>query len=377
MNQQNLVRKQLLFHKRDGQITIKHIYLRNFRNYEEATVAFGPGLNVIYGDNAQGKTNLLEAISLISTGRSFRTQHLAELIQEGKTFFYLEAEIIRDKVLQTIKLSFDGKAKKIHLNASEFPTFTPLLGAFPSIFSLPNDIELITDSPMQRRRIINLHLAQSDPLYVHHLARFWRAMKQRNCLLKAKTMDTLDCWETEMAHSAQYIFEARKKLLEQLKEPLAIQSNQLSSNTEIIEIHFQPAYPSLAQDYEQQLKKMRKREKELGLTLQGPHRDDFTFMINAKSARTFASEGQKKTMITALRLSQWQHLANKSETIPLFAIDDYEGTLDTYRQKHLNTFLQSMGQVFLTTPAHPQTFVGQEGIAHVHFVNIKNGNISL
>lgn len=361
----------------NGEITIRQIYLRNFRNYEEVNVSFKTGLNIIFGDNAQGKTNLLEAISLVSTGRSFRTQHLEELIQEGKTFFYLEAEIIRDQVLQTIQLSFDGKAKKIHLNANEFNSFAPLMGAFPSIISLPNDIELITDAPSERRRIMNLHLAQSDPLYVHHLARFWRAMKQRNCLLKAKMIDGIDCWEAEMAHSAQYINMARRFLLEQLKEPLAHQSNLLSSNTEIAEIHFQTGYPPLAQDYEQQLKKMRKREMELGLTLQGPHRDDFTFMINQKTARSFASEGQKKTMITALRLSQWVHLAKKIEATPLFAIDDYEGSLDTHRQKHLNTFLGTMGQVFLTTPSDPHMIINNEGTDRTHLINVQDGKIPI
>lgn len=327
------------------------MYLRNFRNYEETAASFSPKLNVIFGDNAQGKTNLLEAISLISTGRSFRTHHLSDLIQEGKSFFYLEAEILQDKIAQTIKLFFDGKTKKIHLNANEFSSFTPLLGSFPSIFSLPSDTDLITNSPSLRRRMIDLHLAQSDPLYVHHLTRFWRSMKQRNCLLKSQTFDSLDCWEIEMAHSAAYIFKARNILLGELKEPLSFQSKRLSLQTETVEISLQSTYPPLAQDYELQLKKMRKREKDLGQTLQGPHRDDLIFLTNAKNARTFASEGQKKTILTALRLSQWQQMKEQKGDLPFFAIDDYEGTLDLHRQSHLNTSLQTMGQVFLTTPS--------------------------
>ncbi len=346
MEQQSLVKKQPLF--------LKHIYLQNFRNYEEASFSFGPHLNVIFGDNAQGKSSLLEAISLISTGRSFRTQVLSELIHYEKPHFYLEAEIIRDGVPQNIKLSFDGKTKKLFLNASEFSTFSPLLGSFPSVFSLPSDRGLITDAPSVRRRFLNLHLAQSDPLYVHHLARFWRAMKQRNCLLKAKKMDSLDCWESEMALSAQYISHARKTFLTQLENPLKMKGKSLSGKNEIMKTSLLSTYPPDAKTYEKQLHNMRKREKEMGVTLQGPHRDDLAFLIDNKIAKNYASEGQKKTMITALRLSQWKHLSNQIEDLPFFAIDDFEGMLDTNRQKYLSTFLSSMGQVFLTTPIDPK-----------------------
>lgn len=283
---------------------------------------------------------------------------MSELIQEGKPHFYLEAEIVRDQVAQTIKLSFDGTHKRLQLNANEYPTFTPLLGSFPSILSAPDDIDLITNSPSYRRRFLNLHLAQSDPLYVHHLARFWRAMKQRNCLLKSKKLETLDCWESEMGQSAEYIYGARKDFLEQLKESLEIQGKHLSSEMESIEIRFQPTYPQPSSAYQSHLKKMRNREKEMGATLHGPHRDDLTFQINAKPARSFASEGQKKTIVTALRLAQWQHLHRQIETPPFLAIDDFGGTLDTQRQKHLSRFLTTAGQVFLTTPACPDIFSG-------------------
>lgn len=345
---------------------LKSIYLQNFRNYEEEFFSFGPKLNVIFGDNAQGKSSLLEAISLISTGRSFRTQALSELIQYEKEFFYLEAEIVRDGVPQTIKLSFDGKTKKLTLNANEFSTFSPLLGSFPSVFSLPSDRGLITDAPSFRRRFLNLHLAQSDPLYVHHLARFLRAMKQRNCLLKAKQMDSLDCWETEMALSAQYISCARKTFLTQLENPLKEKGKALSGKNEIMETSLLCTYPQDAGSYEKQLHKMRKREREMGVTLQGPHRDDLAFLIDNKPAKMHASEGQKKTMIIALRLSQWKHLSQKIEDLPFFAIDDFEGMLDTNRQKHLSTFLSSMGQVFLTTPIDPKKLPLEETSTSKH-----------
>ncbi len=329
------------------QLYLKKLYLHHFRNHENREFEFGSHINVISGDNAKGKTNLLEAISLLSTGRSFRTQHLSELIQEGKKFFYLEAIFVHANTEQTIKMSFDGKEKKLALNATEFSSFIPLLGTFPSIFSVPSDMDLITDSPATRRRFLNLHLAQSDPMYVHYWARFWRACKQRNCLLKAKNLETIFCFEAEMAQAAQYLFQARTTFLDQLKEPL-LQQN-LSANEQIA-IDFKSSYPPRALEYEQHLKKMRAKELEIGITMHGPHRDDFAISVNQKSAINFASEGQKKTAVMALRLSQWQHLFQKMQCPPVFAIDDYEMMLDEKRQNQLKEILKTMGQVFLTTP---------------------------
>lgn len=246
-------------------------------------------------------------------------------------------------------MHYDGKDKKLHLNANVYPNFTPLLGSFPSIFSHPADLDLIISSPADRRRFINLHLAQSSTTYVHYLSRFWRACKQRNYLLKTKNFDSMDCFESEMAQSAENIYLARLAFLDQFKEPLKKHSLHLTSNKESVELVFEPTYPTTAQEYAKHLKKMRSREKDIGATLHGPHRDDFTILINGKNAKIFASEGQKKTIATALRLSQWTHL-KQDNLLPLFAIDDYEGMLDLERQTHLNHFLLSMGQVFLTTP---------------------------
>ncbi len=271
---------------------------------------------------------------------------------------------------QTVKISYDGVAKRLQLNANEYPSFTPLLGAFPSILLAPDDIELITHSPAHRRRFLNLHLAQSDPIYVHHLSRFWRAMKQRNCLLKSKSLDTLDCWETEMAHSAEYIFHARKGFLANIKESYNALANTLSSHAETVEIRFHSTYLPQASGYEQQLRKMRNREKELGVTLQGPHRDDLFFLINTKMAKDFASEGQKKTMVTALKLAEWQHLSSQTGASPFMAIDDFGGTLDRNRQNHLSLSLQSLGQVFVTTPASPDIF------PEAHHFHISKGSIN-
>lgn len=341
---------------------LKSLYLRNFRNYQEAEVQFSQKLNVLYGDNAQGKTNMLEAIYLIATGRSFRTQSLPELIRTGETFFFLEAEIVRDGVSQTVKISFDGQNRRVQIDGNSYNTFHPLLGILPSVLYTPYDIELIAGSPTERRRFLNLHLAQSDPLYVHHLTRYWRAMKQRNCLLRARSKETLDCWEIEMAGSAEYIGKARQEMIAELKGPLGKQSRLLTEKEEAHELQLQLSAPKA---YLQQLQKNRPREMELGLTLTGPHRDDLTVTIDGKLARQFASEGQKKTAIAALRLAEWERLSERIGAPALMGFDDLGQHLDDTRQKLLRTSLDSLGQVFITTPHAPK----EEG----HLIHIQNG----
>lgn len=327
---------------------LKTLYLRNFRNYTEAEVEFDPKCNVLHGDNAQGKTNLLEAIYLIATGRSFKTLRIEELIQHGQSFFYIEALVIKDLISQTVKLSFDGESRRVQTNANTYNSFHHLLGLLPSVLYTPGDTELITGSPVLRRRFFNLHLAQSDPLYVHHLSRFWRAMKQRNCLLRMRNEQDLECWETEMVHSAAYLYRTRAEMVQELKEPLLNASQVLSGYQESLELRYQPSYAP--DHYAAQLKKNRPREVQLGLTLTGPHRDELILAINGKPARLFASEGQKKTAIAALRLAEWERLCRRAEGTALMGIDDFGLHLDNPRQQYLCDKLGGLGQVFLTTP---------------------------
>lgn len=332
---------------------LKYIYLRNFRNFAEADFIFGPKLNVIHGENGRGKTNLLEAIILLSIGRSFRTPHLNELIREKEAGFYLEAELVRDAISHQIRLSFDGQNKKLQVNGNTHAHFSPLLGLLPSVLYATQNGELITGSPLMRRRFLDLQLAQSDPLYVHHLARFYRSMKQRNCLLRSRNLETIESWETEMSIAAAYIQQERKKLIESLIPILSQEGNTLSNEIENHEIGYLTSYPSQSSDYLEQLKKMRKRDQELKQTTSGPHRDDVSFLIDGKLARSFASEGQKKTSLAALKISEWRHLGLRSDTLPLMAVDDLGQPLDSRREERFFQTLETFGQVFITMTRAP------------------------
>lgn len=336
---------------------LKTLRLHNFRNYDDETIVFSPRLNIIYGDNAQGKTNIIEAIFLLSTGRSFRTSHLKELIKEGSDYFLIEAQIIKDLVAQTIKIYFDKNQKKATYNLTPLPSFTNLLGILPSVTHVPSDVDLISGTPALRRRFLNIHLAQQDPLYIHHLSRFSKALKQRNALLKSKSLTAIEFFEKEMAKSASYIVFKRKKTLESLNVPANEIMQILSDKQEKVTLKYMPAL-SHGEDpkdtyrlYLTQLEKNRKKELLIGSTLFGPHKDEFISYIDNKTAKIYGSEGQKRCLISALKLAEHKLLCDKMNTQSIMNLDDLGIHLDSSRQNKLKLFIQnSLNQVFITMP---------------------------
>ncbi|NGX56860.1 MAG: DNA replication and repair protein RecF [Candidatus Anoxychlamydiales bacterium] len=335
---------------------IKTLCLRNFRNFSSLNIKFTPGINLIFGENAIGKTSVLEALYLISCGRSFKTSNLAELINEKKSFFYIEAEILKDNILQRIKIYYDQKTKKIEFNKTKYLSFNNLLGIMPLILYLPQDCDLITSKPNIRRSFLNLHLAQKDPLYVHHLIRFTKALKQRNYLLKKRDEKNLFCFEDILINSASYITYQRKLFLEELNNPLQKNIKNLSKNISNLQIKYLSSIQeinsvdSIKSFYRNLLKKNRKKELDFKCTLFGPHRDEILFMTDDKISKQFSSEGQKKAIISALKLSEYELLKSKLQQSPLFAVDDFGVHLDTKHKDLLKSKIEKIPQVFITMP---------------------------
>jgi DNA replication and repair protein RecF len=342
---------------------VKKLYLHHFRNYKQAEIHFSPGVNWITGKNGHGKTNVLEALYLLSTGRSFRTHQLSQLIQKGASFFFIEAEIEREGVNQTLKLSFDGVNKKLQVNATTYTHFTPLIGMLPHVLYAPEDIALVAGLPLYRRKFLDLHLAQFDPLYLYHLARYHKALRQRNELLKSRSEVAIEPWEEVMAQSAAYLIEKRTEMIQQLQDPLKQSIDELSFGADSIDIYYKS---SLARsNLLQQFQKNRKKELHIGTTLSGPHRDDVHFEIQGLSAKSFASEGQKHSIIAGLRLCQWEHLHGQIGNPPLISIDDFGVHLDEERQSQLQEKLKRCGQIFLTSPSDRPEIFPDKRLVHI------------
>lgn len=351
---------------------IKAIFLRNFRNYREAKITFSPKSNLIWGENAQGKTNLLEALYLFVTGRSFRTSHLQDLIRFGSSEFYLEILFEKQGIEQRLKFTFDGKERKIVYNATSLSSLSALLGIIQGVVLSPEDRALIKGGPSLRRQFLDLLISQAKPLYLQHLSRYLRAMKQRNVLLKENALQTVAIWEEQMATAAAFLTQVRIETVAELN--LLCQSETLG--TDQLELLYRSSAFSTAGDNTDQLisyflnqfAKQRARECELGLTLSGPHRDDLLILVHQKEARHFASEGQQKSCVAALKLAQWKWLSALSEQPPIFCIDDLGVSFDLSRENELFKRMSELSQVFVTS-ARPNSWES-------HLITVQGGSLN-
>ncbi len=334
---------------------VRSLYLKQFRNYKETYFEFDPALNLICGPNAQGKTSILEAVHYLMIGRSFRPCVHQDLIHIGTSSFYLEAIFCKHDVDQKLRLYMDGKERKILYNSTTLPTVSNLLGLIQGVIMTPDDVNLVKGPPLIRRQFLDIQIAQVDPLYVHYLARYTKAMRHRNQLLKQKKPMSIESWEYEMAQAASYIIIQRRHGIQALQNHSQRFYAYLTEETESLTLEYCSG-ASICQNekeikefYLQQFQKNRHREMLLGHTLNGPHKDDIWIGIGGRDARYFASEGQQRSCVTALHVGEWQHLKQVAEDIPLFMIDDVGISLDDKRRERLLNQLTSLGQVFLTT----------------------------
>ncbi len=324
------------------------LYLKNFRNYHEACIEFSPQVNYLYGENAAGKTSLLEAIYFLITGRSFRTSRLTDLIHFEAHAAYLEAHFEKNGVEQHLKLTLDREGRKIWHNETAISSLSALLGILAGVVISPEDYTLVKGGPLARRQFLDLQIAQTSPPYLHHLSRYMRAMKQRNELLRRGEIHLLSVWEAPMAESAAFLIAGRHQTLLELQEQPSI-----VNHVDNLTLRYRTSTPSVdgAQSYLlEQYEKNREKEIERGSTLVGPHRDDIEILVNGKEARFFASEGQTRGCITALRLAQWARMQGVINEPPILCIDDVGVSLDALREEHLFCQLEGPGQVFLTSP---------------------------
>lgn len=334
-------------------MTIKSLFLRNFRNYKEEHFTFGPKVNVIFGNNGQGKTNLLEAIYLLISGRSFRTRHLHELIRFGSEGFHIEILFEKHGIEQILKFSFDGHKRTLFHNATPLPNLSSLLGILNGVILSPEDHALVKGGPQTRREFLDLLLAQANPLYLHHLSRYLRAMKQRNFLLKQRSLNTISVWEEQMSKAAVYLTSKRQETiteLEKIGQSEAIGTDQLSilyRSQALNSISLGPE--ALQLFFLKQFEKHRYRECDLKTTLSGPHRDDMTIFLHHKEARQFASEGQQRGIVASLKLAQWRWLKRLADQSPIFCIDDLGTSFDSSREIELCKRVENFEQVFITS----------------------------
>lgn len=348
------------------------LYLHNFRSYEEARFDFSPKVNVIRGPNARGKTSLLEAIYFVMTGRSFRTSQTTDLIRHGANYFYLEANFVKHTVEQKLRIYYSPTEKRITHNSTPCSSLGSLLGILQGVAIHPDDAAIVKGAPMARRQLLDIQLAQADPLYIHHLTRYERAMRQRNHLLRAKNQATIDSWEYEMSNSAAYIVQQRSIATEALRVQGQEHYHKICGGKEAWHLSYKANgagdHPlddvdALRELYKSQYRRHRYREMDLGSTITGPHKDDLLIALDDNDARAFGSEGQQRSCVVALRLAEWSRLDAASRELPLMLIDDLGISLDSMRRKHLIGYFENLEQVFVSTTEEASLLDGEYSIS--------------
>lgn len=334
---------------------LKWLYVRNFRNLKELSLEFSGQMNEVIGDNAQGKTSLLEAIYLCMTGSSFRTNSVTDLIQYEQPGFFVEVGFEKQGIVSLLSFSYDGVKRRISFNQRPCESQTALIGQLVGVACTPEIQNLIKGSPSVRRHFLDLQIAQIDPLYVHHLSRYRRALKQRNSLLRQKAFSTLSAWEQELAVSAAYLASERFKKIQALTTLAEKTYLDLSGTESKLELHYKAKAP-LGQSvdvlrlyYEKELFNRRSQEAAFGATLVGPHRDEVEISVNEKRVADFGSEGEIRLASFALKLAEWSCLQGHIQEKPLMLIDDFGAYLDINRRQHLFQLASNLGQVFLSS----------------------------
>jgi len=320
-------------------LKIKSLKLKNFRNYDLLKLEFDDATNIFYGDNAQGKTNILESIYLSGTTKSHRGTKDRDLVQFGKEESHIEAVVEKNGITYQIDMHLKKNSPKgIAINKIPIRKASELFGIINIVFFSPEDLNIIKNGPSERRRFIDLELSQLDKVYLNNLSNYNRIVNQRNHLLKDITqqrnlMETLDVWEIQLIQYGNKIIERRKQFVKEINKIISNIHKKLTGQREEINLIYEPSIGNLT--LEQALAKNRERDMKIKSTSVGPHRDDICFMAGDLDIRRFGSQGQQRTAALSLKLSEIELVRQSIHDTPVLLLDDVLSELDKHRQNYL------------------------------------------
>lgn len=329
-------------------ILINHA-CRNFRCLKQVSFTPSPGINVIRGTNAQGKTSILEAILYVCTSKSHRTNADSELITHGEEEFHVKTAAQRSDRTVELEAHWWKGAKRLKVNGVAQTRVSDILGRINVVFFCPEDVELIKGGAASRRRFVDMELAQIDHGYLHALQQFRQLLKQRNELLKARQPDEdlLAVWDEQLATHGNAITRARAQFLAELA-PFAESAHDAISNGERLSLVYKPDVKT-GEDYADVLARARRNDLFRQQTTRGPHRDDVEIRIADKAARTYASQGQQKTAALALKMADLNLMHNRTGEYPVLMLDEVLAELDPHRAKQLFAAIPEAVQCLVTT----------------------------
>ncbi|KGF71524.1 recombinase RecF [Neosynechococcus sphagnicola sy1] len=348
---------------------LKTLHLRQFRNYLDQQVDFSAPKTILVGANAQGKSNLLEAVELLATLRSHRVSRDRDLVQEGATTAQITAVLEREPGCIDLALRLRSSGRRtISLNQQTLGRHLDFLGTLNAVQFSCLDLELVRGSPERRRTWLDMLLVQLEPIYAHILQQYNQILRQRNALLKGllatsassdfppDTPSELGFWDAQLATAGARVIRRRARVIERLAPLAHTWHQQISGSTETLEVRYLPNVGQEDDDPEsvQQafLAKLQQRaiaEQHQGITLVGPHRDEVELIINQTPARQYGSQGQQRTLVLALKLAELNLIEAIVGETPLLLLDDVLAELDPHRQNQLLSTIQDRFQTLITT----------------------------
>ena len=316
---------------------IDKIKLNNFRNYIEEEINLDKNINIFYGNNAQGKTNILESIYLCAIGKSYRTNKDREIININKDFSKVEINYSKKDREGKIKLEISDK-KNLYLNDIKLKKISEILGNINIVLFNPDDINIFKEGPSKRRRILDIMISQLRPSYVYNLNMYLKILEQRNNYLKQikyenKNEEMLDVWDTQIAKYAEIINLYRKEFTEKIKEKIVDIHKKITDNKEEIKIEYISDFTN-QEEFLKEIKNSRKIDIIKGYTGKGIHRDDLKLFINDKEIGIYGSQGQHRSAILSIKLSELQIIKDETEENPILLLDDFMSELDKIRRQN-------------------------------------------
>lgn len=310
---------------------IQEVYLKNFRNYEEQKITFNENTNVFYGNNAQGKTNILEALYFCALGRSFRTHKEAELIHFKDSQSIIKVKYQKNQRENEIEISLNKKNSKIiKLNGIKLNRNSELVGHINLVIFSPDDIMILKQGPALRRKFLDILISQLKPKYLHELNEYNKILEQRNAMLKSKRVDTLDIWNEQLAKQTEKIYQYRSEYIQKLQEKLERIHPNLTNQKETIKMTYKTRFQN-KESFLRILEENKNLDLLRGYTSEGAHREDFEICINEKSLNLYGSQGQHRTAVLALKIAEMDIIKEEIGENPVLLLDDVTSELDENR----------------------------------------------
>ena len=310
---------------------IKKIKIVNFRNYKNEEINLEKNINIFYGENAQGKTNIIESIFLCGMGKSFRTKKDKEMILLNEENAVVEIKYQKEDREGKIKIEINNK-KNVFINEIKIKKLSELLGNLNIVIFTPDDINILKGGPQNRRKFLDIMISQLKPNYMYNLNLYLKTLEQRNNYLRQikeenKDEKLLEIWDEKLAEYAINIYNYRKDFIEKINKKINIIHNEITENKENIKIEYNS-------EYLKKLKERRKLDIIKGFTTKGIHRDDFIIYINEKRLDIYGSQGQHRTAILSLKLSELNIIEEEIGEKPILLLDDFMSELDEKRKNH-------------------------------------------